>query len=172
MLLPKMNKCPLKRNICTKRIFIFQIRNFQGTRWWQVKHLSYFHPIFGEMIRFDDNIFQMGWVETTNVSSNFLGDFEWFIGDIPGFATRLDPWIQAVPWIEIWTPNKSGEFNGDESHGIPICKASHLTQDRKPMNTYLFITPQGSMGCQNHLFSGPRGVIRRVWCFHRRGQES
>ena len=28
------------------------------------------------------------------------------------------------------------------------------------------------MGCQNHLFWGPRGVIRRVWCFHRRVQDS
>ena len=28
------------------------------------------------------------------------------------------------------------------------------------------------MGCQNHLFWGARGVIRRVWCFHRRVQDS
>ena len=26
------------------------------------------------------------------------------------------------------------------------------------------------LGCQKHLLSGPRGVIRRVWCFHRRGR--
>ena len=28
------------------------------------------------------------------------------------------------------------------------------------------------MGCQNQLFWGPRGVIRRVWCFHRRGLQN
>ena len=32
-------------------------------------------------------------------------------------------------------------------------------------------TPWDVMGCQNHLFGGPRGVTRRVWCFHRRGRE-
>ena len=26
------------------------------------------------------------------------------------------------------------------------------------------------MGCQKHFFWGPRGVTRRVWCFHRRGR--
>ena len=28
------------------------------------------------------------------------------------------------------------------------------------------------MGCQDHLFWGCRGVIRRVWCFHRKDQDS
>ena len=33
-------------------------------------------------------------------------------------------------------------------------------------------TPWDVMVCQNHLFGGLRGVTRRVWCFHRRDQES
>ena len=32
--------------------------------------------------------------------------------------------------------------------------------------------PWDVVGCQNHVFWGPRGVTRRVWCFHRRGQDS
>ena len=32
--------------------------------------------------------------------------------------------------------------------------------------------PWDVMGCQNHLFWGPRDVIRRVWCFHRKGSGS
>ena len=31
--------------------------------------------------------------------------------------------------------------------------------------------PWDVMGCQKRLFWGPRGVTRRVWCFHRRGQD-
>ena len=40
--------------------------------------------------------------------------------------------------------------------------------------TTTFLCPKNPwdvMGCQHHLFWGPRGVIRRVWCFHRRGQD-
>ena len=28
-----------------------------------------------------------------------------------------------------------------------------------------------SWGVKNTFFGGPRGVTRRVWCFHRRGQD-
>ena len=32
------------------------------SRWWQLKHFWNFHPgSLGEMIQFDDHIFQMGW---------------------------------------------------------------------------------------------------------------
>ena len=31
--------------------------------------------------------------------------------------------------------------------------------------------PWDVIGCQDYLFGGPRGVTRRVWCFHGTGQE-
>ena len=39
------------------------------------------------------------------------------------------------------------------------------------LDVYIPKTPWDVMGCQNHLFGGPRGVTRRVWCFHMRGRE-
>ena len=33
-----------------------------NTRWWHLKYFLNFHPdLFGEMIQFDEHIFQMGW---------------------------------------------------------------------------------------------------------------
>ena len=31
------------------------------SRWWQLKYFRYFHPYLGEMIQFDEHIFQTGW---------------------------------------------------------------------------------------------------------------
>ena len=38
---------------------------FFFSRWWQLIFFI-FTPIPGEMVQFDEHIFQMGWVETTN----------------------------------------------------------------------------------------------------------
>jgi len=44
-------------------------------------------------------------------------------------------------------------------------KMTETTKKNYPKN------PWDVMGRQKHLFWGPRGVTRRVWCFHRRGQD-
>ena len=47
---------------------------------------------------------------------------------------------------------------------LKVEKNRHILEPTKcPKN------PWDVMGCQNHLFGGPRGVTRRVWGFHRRG---
>ena len=43
-------------------------------------------------------------------------------------------------------------------------------QSESKFNFFAYMYPKNFwdvMGCQNQLFWGPRGVIRRVWCFHR-----
>ena len=46
--------------------------NHKSSRWWQLKHFLNFHPEpFGEMIQFDDHIFQMGGSTTNYIVMEF-----------------------------------------------------------------------------------------------------
>ena len=45
--------------LCNHFFIFFQESNI--TRWWQLKYLFMFIPIPGEMIQFDEHMFQMGW---------------------------------------------------------------------------------------------------------------
>ena len=78
----------------------------------------------------------------------------------------LDVCVENVSRIRIWIPDFSVNFST-----IRDC-VKVTTQNGLVVGKSTFPkTPWDVMGCQNHLFGGPRGVTRRVWCFHRRGRE-
>ena len=56
---------PLLQSLEPTKVFANWIHVFFGqelqTRWWQLKDFLMFIPKIGEMIQFDDHIFQMGW---------------------------------------------------------------------------------------------------------------
>ena len=56
-----------------------QVIDQQETRWWQLKDFYMFTPNPGEMIQFDEHIFQMGWFnhQPENVARNLDVFFRW-----------------------------------------------------------------------------------------------
>ena len=109
-----------------------------------------FHPYLGK-IPILTNIFRMGW----NHQLEKLDEFHHMLPYKPPMVlqeteeTKEAEEVEAVPEAGfVWSP----------------CFFFLLVPNVPK-------APWDLMGCQNHLFQGPRGVIRRVWCFHRRGQE-
>ena len=59
------NRCRIK-SLVSLEVPCWNLSNFKETvdgftRWWQLKYVLCFTPIPGEMIQFDEHIFQMGW---------------------------------------------------------------------------------------------------------------
>ena len=81
------------------------------TRWWQLKYVLMFIPIPGEMIQFDEHIFQMGWNHHL-VMVKFLGcsvskNPKKILGKSDGKKRLLQDWFY---WCSLVSARQTHQF--------------------------------------------------------------
>ena len=120
---PTMNKCLLKRDQFTNEFSSSKFAIFKGTRWWQLKHLSYFHPkTWGE-----DPIWRqyfsngLGWDHQR--FQQLAGDFEW---------------LKRYPWI------------CDSSRSLDLRFRNQKSSPNKVVSL-MVMNPMGSQSVKRHI---------------------
>ena len=68
-----------------------------------------------------------------------------------GFKTPMMIWVYV--WVIVQMYQVANQYSGENKNSPPK-------------------NPWDVMGYRIYLFWGPRGVNRRAWCFHKRGQDS
>ena len=109
-----------------------------NSRWWQLKHFFMFIPKIGEMIQFDEHIFQMGWNHQLELDeSETKSDTPKIISKFRHFHTvdmLLFWWIcsrygkrvnntMMIMFIHFWT-NRTASLFVVYLQGMTCCKAS------------------------------------------------
>ena len=113
--------------------------------------------------------------QKTKVAPLLQGNFWRFPSKTtPSFRREIRLKVRLTPPRVVWSRGRSplkmpGRLNAGTYSHHPFRKEHDLNQTSRIM--FHPKNPCDVKGCQKHLFWGPRGVTRRVWCFHRRGQD-